>query len=75
MSTFCTDCKHRKNTFLNFPKCELTRVHHVDQDTGRQWSYAADCSFIRTYRLHGRECPNFEQKPPTLIQRLKEVFS
>ena len=74
MSTFCKDCKHQTKRFLLDHECELTRRHYTEQDTGKKWSHADDCGYIRKHLLLYRECPQFEPKP-TLIQRLKEVFS
>lgn len=70
MSGFCVDCKHARKLY-GVLHCERTRTHHVDNVTGKQWSVARTCSGRREYL---RTCEDFEQKP-TLIQRLKEVFS
>jgi len=70
MSGFCVDCRHSKEQY-GILKCERTREHFVDRVTGDKWSAAHSCSYMRENLV---TCRDFEPKP-TLIQRLKEVFS
>lgn len=70
MSQFCRDCK---NMFVRFgtERCSLTAEEYVNHVTGEVRWLTSACHNARTgYST----CRNFEQKP-TLIQRLKEVFS
>ena len=70
MSQFCKDCKHARMNY-GVEQCEMTREQEINYVTGETRSWTYSCLSTRNgYPT----CGNFETKP-TLIQRLKEVFS
>jgi len=70
MSQFCKDCKHK---FMKWgtERCNLTIEKHVNHVTGEVSWLSSTCGTARTGYA---TCRNFQPKP-TLIQRLKEVFT
>lgn len=71
MSQFCSDCKHRFG-WLGESHCRASRKPYTDHVTGEEKLSSALYCFV--HRM-GPNCRDFAPKPPTLIQRLKEVFS